>query len=85
VGQRPSHANQAKNNIKLWSNTGLRQSAHNEYCFNPILRKRHLEFNLKLHETRLQKKQCVAEPPTNPAASISFLLCSPDDLLREGA
>ena len=71
-------------NIKLWNSMGLRPSAENVYAFNPDLRKRHLLFNHRLNETRSQKqKKCVAEPPTNPAASISFLLCSPDDLLRD--
>jgi hypothetical protein len=79
---------QLKTNAKLWNSTGLRISAENVYAFNPILRKRHLEFNARLNESRMQnpkKKKCAAqaEPPTNPAASISFLLCSPDDILRQ--
>jgi hypothetical protein len=75
---------QLKTNTKLWNSTGLRQSAENVYAFNPMLRKRHLELNHRLNEIRMQNlKKQRTEPLTNPAASISFLLCSPDDLLRD--
>jgi hypothetical protein len=78
---------QAKANIRLWSSMGMRQTARDEYTFSTTLRQRHLDNNTKCNEIRLQKKKNnnnkAPEPPANPAASISFLLCSPDDLLRD--
>ena len=78
---------QRKTMKKLWNTAGLgRENRHDRdkvYIFQPRLIQRHLDYKAQLNQMRSQKRQRESvESPLNPAASISFLLCSDKDILR---